>query len=380
MTLANGTHRRDRRGEERPPIRQLTDLCAEGLRGMFDPKRGLFCYRAIRHEEGLRNEGHSLRYTIISLLGLHRYGKHGGISILDIPAAVPPLFEEARSIDNIGDLGLLLWLCASASPGHLERAWTEFRVDTAMQRYADARDGRTIELSWFLSGLSHAALAGARDLPRLGETSRSALERLAENHGGKGLFRHMRISTPKGIVRGWIGNFADQVYPIYALARLYQAFGEERALALSLACAEKICSLQGPMGQWWWHYDTAGGKVVGQYPVYSVHQDGMAPMALFAAGEASGRNLEKAITLGFRWIEGSNELGAEMIDPGRNVIWRCFYRAQHRLFASGLLSMVARSGRIREYRDLRIRYECRPYHLGWLLYAFPDRSRSGLAG
>ncbi len=52
--------------------------------------------------------------------------------------------------------------------------------------------------------------------------------------------------------------------------------------------AAAICGLQGPEGQWWWHYDTRNGSVVEGYPVYSVHQHAMAPMALLDLREAGG--------------------------------------------------------------------------------------------
>ena len=59
-----------------------------------------------------------------------------------------------------------------------------------------------------------------------------------------------------------------------------------------------ICELQGPDGQWWWHYDTRTGKVVEGYPVYSVHQDSMAPMALLDLEDAGGPQHSEAITRG----------------------------------------------------------------------------------
>lgn len=367
---------RDR--DERFPDRRLTGLCTEGLRVMFDPDRNLFCFRATRTEEGLRNEGHSLRYTIISLLGLSRFEEHGGLSPVPIPAVLPAVWEEARSIDNLGDLGLLLWLCASASPERLGPTWERHRGETALDRFPEGRQGRTMELAWFLAGLSHAAAAGGRGLPGLERAAASAFGNLRGNCGGQGIFLHVRRSTLPGFIRGRIGNFADQVYPIYALARYFQAFGDRRALELCRAASLAICSLQGSLGQWWWHYDAARGSVVGRYPVYSVHQDGMAPMALSAAEEVSPDGFLHAAALGFRWIEGNNELEAKLIDPERNVIWRCLDRAKHRRAVSELLAMVFRSGRSREFRDLWVRYECRPYHLGWLLYAYSGRHRSGL--
>ena len=49
----------------------------------------------------------------------------------------------------------------------------------------------------------------------------------------------------------------------------------------------------------------------------------MAPMGLFALEEATGQDFGENIFRGLRWIYGSNELGADVRDFERNVIWRC---------------------------------------------------------
>ena len=81
-----------------------------------------------------------------------------------------------------------------------------------------------------------------------------------------------------GILRGGVGSFADQVYPIYGISKFSQALGDEKALERALDCGLNICEAQGPLGQWWWHYDSSTGEVVGKYPVFSVHQHAMGPM------------------------------------------------------------------------------------------------------
>jgi len=73
-------------------------------------------------------------------------------------------------------------------------------------------------------------------------------------------------------------------------------------------CAEAICRMQGPSGQWWWHYDARNGRIFERYPVYAVHQDGMAPMALFALGEVARLDFSEPIYKGLAWISGNNEL------------------------------------------------------------------------
>ncbi len=103
--------------------------------------------------------------------------------------------------------------------------------------------------------------------------------------------------------RAHVGSFADQVYPIQALARLHGSAADPEALAVANAVAKVICDAQGPAGQWWWHYDSRTGGVVEGYPVYTVHQHAMAPMALLDLAERGrrrppGRDLPRAALAG----------------------------------------------------------------------------------
>lgn len=353
-------------------LQRILPLSVKGLEGMFDPERQRFCFRAVRNGQGVRNEGTSRRYSMISLLGLARMEKGGRKSPIDMESALSSLLPDAETIDGIGDLGLLLWLCALASPDRAPEAWRERRMAKALFQCPDALEGRTMELSWFLAGIAHAALAKAQGIPGLEEQASRTFERLMRNYGRKGIFGHSGTSTLAGFVRGRIGSFADQAYPIYALARYSQAFGSRTALAAAVECAEAICRLQGPLGQWWWHYDAAASRVIGRYPVYSVHQDGMAPMALLAVGEASGRSFHTELFKGLEWIAGRNERGLDLVDPSRNVIWRSLYREKYRAYAHELSCLLRLSGPEKEFDDLAVRYECRPYHMGWLLYALSN--------
>ena len=76
--------------------------------------------------------------------------------------------------------------------------------------------------------------------------------------------------------------FADFVYPIQALSHYHMALGCPEAMDAATRCADRMCKLQGPAGQWWWHFDVRTGQGVERYPVYAVHQEAMAPMALRA--------------------------------------------------------------------------------------------------
>lgn len=356
-------------------IPQLVNLSASGLSRMFDEGTQLFCYRRKRTQTGLENEGASYRYTAITLQGLHQFAAAGGTSPIDVPKALSNLVRGADRIDNIGDLGLLLWLVARAEPESLGSLAEHVDFKNALETYADARAGSTTEIAWFLTGLCYARSVSHGSTPDVDKLAFRTYEALKQNYGGKGIFRHMHSSTLAGKLRGRIGSFADQVYPIYALSKFGRAYENGEASKIAVECGEAICRLQGPLGQWWWHYDAATGRVLGRYPVYSVHQDGMAPMALFACADATGQNFDEAIYKGLAWIAGANELELNLVDESRSVIWRSFYRKKYKMYQEEALDLLGITRKETARRDLMVLYECRPYHLGWLLYAFADKIR-----
>ena len=198
------------------------------------------------------------------------------------------------------------------------------------------------------------------------------------NQGPSGIFGHMGTrQSLAGMVRGRVGSFADQVYPIIAMTHFSQAFADDQARDNALRCAHAICDRQGTLGQWWWHYDSANGRVVEHFPVYSVHQHAMGPMALLAAEEAFDVDFQTSINRGLEWINGANELKQNLEDANAGVVWRCISPPNAGPFAKGVRSLMGKEPRQGPFETL---YECRPYELGWLLYAFAgqnlaDRSR-----
>ena len=354
-------------------MEEIIPLSVRGLEAMYDYKQKRFSFYAGKGEEGIVNNGCSRRYTLITLLGLVEYEKNGGKSFLNIQEIVLNLLSTSKQTRNIGDLGLLIWLFAMASPSKLEKLFMETRANDALTQYGDARQGFTMELSWFLTGLSMAAIVGDRNIAWIKEKADTTIKQIVGNYGGKGIFGHLRISSARGWFRGRIGSFADQVYPIYALTLYHKAFGSVQALDVAIECADTICQHQGVLGQWWWHYNSATGQVVGTYPVYSVHQEGMAPMALYFVGETTGKDYSAQIIKGLEWIRGNNELGVNLIDRERNVIWRCLYRPKWKSYPEELLRFLSYPMEKMERKDLRILYECRSYCFGWLLYALAGK-------
>ena len=350
----------------------VVTLAASGLEQMLDPEHKLFCFTLRQGASGLVREGISHRYTMMTLLGLDRFEKAGQTSPVPISPILDRLIADTGWIDCVGDLGLLLWTCAILAPERLAAVADKTRVRDALARYQDAREGRTMELAWFLTGLCYSAATELPGLSDLREEANKTFRSLAANQGCQGIFRHLgHRKSMAAILRGRIGSFADQVYPIYALAKFSALTGSREALERASACAESICQRQGPSGEWWWHYDAGTGRVVETYPAYSVHQDGMAPMALFALADVSGRDFTVPIQRGLAWIQGNNELGRGLVDPSRKLIWRNLQLSAQEQFIRRLFP--SRQIGVTPARKLEVNRECRPYELGWALYALAGR-------
>jgi hypothetical protein len=354
-------------------IPALCDLAAAGLVQMFDPQKQVFCNTFARTDSGMSRQGISHRYTMMTLLGLHRYEASGQRSPIAIAPVLDSLVANTRWLTSTGDLGLLLWTCAELAPARLPQLYRDVDAENALRRFPDGEQGYTMEIAWFLTGLVACYSAGYSDLPGLSKQLKEARMILEANCGASGVYGHRaRRGLLTGHFRHRIGTFADQVYPAIALARLSQVFSDTNARENALRTAQKMCALQGAMGEWSWHYDAARGKVISRYPVYSVHQHAMAPMMLFDVGEAANHDFSDAILKGLDWIGGNNELHRDFIERDMNLVWRCIYlRPRDAYIDAAMRFLELRRGAVNA--RLMVRYECRPYELGWLLYAFAGR-------
>ncbi len=317
-----------------------------------------------------RLEGDSLRYTAIAALGLTHLDRAtqqqilGGDTAFDLAHACA---ARATLSGDMGAIALAAWAAAEAGRFHSVALFRQLEQLLS----ADAPIA-TVDCSWALS----AGLA-ARQFGDTDEVVSLATNRLMSGLSSSGLFPHMLPASASGRFRAHIGCFADQVYPIQALSRLHEAQPNAEALSAAEACAERICALQGPAGQWWWHYDTRNGGVVEGYPVYSVHQHAMAPMALLDLREAGGNDHSQAIIKGMRWLDEHPEVSMPLVASEKGVIWRKVGRREPRKMVR-VLSAVTTAlrpglhipGLNTLFPPGRIDYECRPYELGWLLYAW----------
>ncbi|MGW3149718.1 MULTISPECIES: hypothetical protein [Streptomyces] len=376
-------------GHEEPPLlalaQRLLTVAESGLPSMLLPGGEAFAFtmagrKTLDGSWTSERRGTSTRYAAITTLGAQFLPEERQRAVLGGRTAqefTGLLVESLPAVTNLGDAALIAW--AAAETGHPKLSDALERVDALDE---EGRPQYTVEAAWVLS-----ALASARDTVDVERRFTAARDRLLRARiGDSPLFPH---ATGPGLVpwyRAHVSCFADQTYPIQALARAHASGdgdGDPEALAASEACAARICELQGDGGQWWWHYDARTGGVVEGYPVYSVHQHAMAPTALFDLADAGGTDFGRSIRRGLRWMTDVPELAARpekrepLILDQLGATWRKVYRGDPKKAvraARGLGTRIAPNLRLksldRVYRPVFVDRECRPYEFGWMLYAW----------
>ena len=349
-------------------LSRLKDLSISGLPKMYSPADGLYVFRVRPNGDGLAQEGLSRRYSAITLLGLanHPDAADATLGSAGVQTLCSRLLRDVDSVENLGDVALTLWAARALNHPGIDAALNRLRVLDPV-----GRSHPTVEVAWSLAALC------ANDDPMDGGLRAALADRLLQAFNPKSsIFPH--VLGDQGSRRGHVACFADLVYPVHALARFGALTGSDAALAASLQCARHFCAVQGNTGQWWWHYDVRTGDVIEGYPVYAVHQDSMAPMALLEVQDATGQSFAREIALGLDWLVSSPELGgASLIDDGAGIIWRKVARREPaklsryiQAAATGVHPSLRVPGVEWILRPGTIDYEDRPYHLGWVLYAW----------
>lgn len=362
--------------DARERLPDLCELAIDGLARMARPDltfphtmRGI----GARNGSGTEPVGDNLRYTINVAQGLawtpysvQRKVLHG-LTAADLALAC---IDRAAGSGEPGAIALAAWAAAEVVD-----VFAGELFDLLEEHLGHNKVVHTVPCAWALT----AALA-ARHLGDTAEVQRRASRLLLYSQSSHGLFGHRIPARAGGFGRQHVGSFADQVYPIQALARLAYADGDPVAMRMAEACASRIVELQGSAGQWWWHYDIRDGSVVEGYPVYSVHQHAMAPMALLDLYDAGGVDYRNAVVKGLLWIDKHPETTEAMVSPEDAVIWRKVARNEPRKLVrsiaavtTGLRAGLHLPGLQSAFPPGRIDRECRPYEFGWLLYAWRSR-------
>jgi hypothetical protein len=365
--------------ETRLTIDKMRALCVRALPRMYLPDKHLFCHCIRRGPRGDVPEGVSRRYTAITLLGLAVQQNDPSTQVIkdgDSSLVCRRLLSDVETVENLGDVALTLWAAKLLSHQDASRASARLEAMDPVRR-----PHPTVEIAWALTALS----VGTGETSDRGLRDRIARRLLDAFKGKTGLFSHYPVGAAPSAWRGHVACFADWVYPVQALAHYHKATGDENAIDAATRSARAMCDRQGDGGQWWWHYDVRTGNVVEGYPVYSVHQDAMGPMALFDLQDAGGQCFNEAIVKSVAWMIRNPERGDSLLDREADLIWRKVCRKEPGKLCRGVQALASRvhsslrvPGLGRLFPATQVDYECRPYHLGWLLYAFSDR-RLGLS-
>lgn len=362
-------------GGEAEFLRRVRGTCISSLGRMYLGD-GEFAFRIRRDGTGTILEGKNPRYDAIVAIGLSREEAGTAATVVGdggIGAILSALRRKVGTEGNLGNSALALW---AAAAGGADR--DDFRRKLLSYR-PEAAPYPTVEVAWALAALVEDRSPEGADAAR-----RIAARLVAASPAG--IFPH--VLGDGGGRRGHVACFADQVYPVQALARFHGAFGDEGALEAAARTGRRICDLQGAEGQWWWHYDVRTGSVLEGYPVYAIHQDAMAPMALFDLFAAGGPDLGGHVARGVRWLSSSVEIGGRSLhDEVEGVVWRKVARREPgkatRYLQAGL-SALHPSFRLPAadllFPPLSIDREDRPYHPGWFFEAWSPRRRPGGEG
>jgi hypothetical protein len=351
----------------------LISYALSGLRYCWMPERLRYSYRLRLDIPEASNQSLPERdtfYTLNVLLGLSR------LKAFEQPDGLADIY--ASCCGEAGDprwrtyaYGMALWAGVSIGlepPGHLIEAFDRIVNDHRRLASLTAQD-----IGMMTSG---AIAMSSVDARRWKPIAQELAARLTQQyfHEPTRLFFNQATGTRRAF-----SSFASQVYSILALYQYGEAFAVEAPIRIASMAASRLIELQGPRGEWPWFYYVPRGQVVDFYEVYSVHQHGMAPAFLNHATVWGVEGAREALTKGFAWVFGHNEMGLNMLCPSHSVIYRSQVRggelnAKLPRFGRSLTNaLLGRADSVQNHRILVLRRECRSYELGWILWSFGGR-------
>jgi hypothetical protein len=352
----------------------LVNYVMRGLRNCHLPDQN--CWSYIYHLDGRAQPNQSLPgwdafYSLNVVLGMatmegqavqKEYDlpdvlQHNAARLFQVPS---PAYAKGMALWAAGELGVPL---ASRTADQVRRfvkdrtRWDQYRAQDA---------------GMILSGMSMQKAKGNSEY----DPDAHALFKLVKTGflTEDGLF----CDQPTGLRRVF-SSFATQAYLTTGLYHYGQHYGNVEALDIADRITTRMLGHQGPQGEWPWFYYAPGNLVVDNYEVYSVHQDGMAPMFLQIAEQRGLPGAREAIVRGFEWLFGHNQLGRSMLVPELGMFYRSILRKgelteKHRRVARAVTNrLLGRKDPLIPADGLMLRQECRSYHLGWVLYSFGTR-------
>jgi hypothetical protein len=354
----------------------LVPVALTGLEKMQDAG-GLFTHKSFLDSRGeFVTQGVNPLYTAACVVGLLSCDEGSRAPYAERAATALEALVHRTNESDQSVLGTMLWGCALS--GHKAAPQVARRLISVVR----ARQASSMQLGLALTGLARWLAASDPRRVGVGVGVAATARRLAAE-----LERRFIPRADVFAATAWppkrrpllyrLTSFASQVYPVLGLCELALVTGTEPPVAVGRVC-DFMVEAQGDHGQWWWFYSTTARRVMEGYPVYSVHQDAMAAMALLAARRLGLGDDVRPLISGLRWVVGDNELGRSMVDSRAGLIHRAIQRAGGD--ADGVagwsrgqcraVQVAALTGRpLPAPRKLARLAECRSYHLGWLLLA-----------
>jgi len=343
-------------------ITRLPELQTAG--GLFRPTPGIDLAAEGTHGSS------SLRAGAIVLLGLLRADEVG----LEHPFSTGALRTRV-----LGDLA-----GPDAGPGELGLAlWAESRADGgAVNEITGLVPGKMPKgfdriplkgLAWLVSGLTEAStrVGGGPELDKLLEGAEAALLARAVSATGFMSDLHHRIG-------GGLTPISGQFHALTALCQLERAGRSQAAGESSRALVSALLDVQREDGSWPGIVDPIRGEAAALYPVFTVTQVALAPIALRLCRETGlPGELDAAADAGISWAGGSNRLGFDLVHENearldRGIMPRRKPGAVSRSFTSAARRL---RGRLPEPdpSDLILDPEVSSEDLGWVLEAWAGR-------
>lgn len=353
----------------------LAELARSRLPSMVDPETGLYVHKAVWSGDNLQLVRTNDLYSAITAVGL-ACDDTADVLSPSIQSTADRLEARARSKSfDTAALATTVWLLA------LMRDKRAGDLLDLLARGLTPRRSSSMQLGLVLIAAAAVLEAASPTAARntLATATHDELLRRFEDRAQ--LFRGTAgAQRPRQAIRRNITSFASQVYPLHGLAELARVTGRTLPQQAFRAAATLV-DAQGPLGQWWWIYSTRNGSVLDGYPVYSVHQHGMAFMALAPLEQLGGPSYRNELARGVEWLFGDNELRRSLVDDERRSIARCLQRRGADAEGPSGMSpaqwrrVVLSSWRLRpavgthDGGRFELLEEARPYELGWLLYA-----------
>lgn len=312
----------------------------------------------------------SLRAGTIVLLGLLRADEVGLEHPFSTGALRTRVLGDLPGLDaGPGELGLALWAESRADggavneitgliPGKLPKGFERIPLKA---------------LAWLVSGLTEAStrVGGGPELDSLLERAGEALIARAVSDTGFMSDHHHRIG-------GGMTPVSGQFHALTALCQLQRAGRADASGGAAGGLLSALLDIQREDGSWPGIVDPVRGEAAALYPVFTVTQVALAPIALRISREIglSGET-ETASHAGIAWADGNNRLGFDLVHEKEARLDRAIMpRRKPGAVSRGFTSAARRlRGRLSEpdRTELILDPEVSSEDLGWVLEAWAGR-------